>query len=170
MSRSMSPESSREGLPRIFPVPNERHPETRALPVPRTSFVGREREVGLVQALLRRSDVRLVTLTGPGGVGKTRTAIRAVSSAPHSAQFVDLADVQQPALVLPTIAAALGVRPDGRPVLDNLRAVLRDGDYLLVLDNFEQVLPAASALADLLDAVSKREAAGYQQGGARDSW
>ena len=152
MARSMSRESSREGLPSIFPVPIEHHSEPSAMPVPRTSFVGREREVGLVQALLRRSDVRLVTLTGPGGVGKTRTAIRAVSSAPHSAQFVDLADVQQPALVLPAIAAALGVRPDGRPVLDNLGAVLRDDDYLLVLDNFEQVLPAASALADLLDA------------------
>ena len=151
MPRSVSRESSREGLPSIFPVPIEHRPETSAMPVPRTSFVGREREVGLVQALLRRSDVRLVTVTGPGGVGKTRTAIRAVSSAPHSAQFVDLADVQQPALVLPTIAAALGVRPDGRPVLDNLGAVLRDDDYLLVLDNFEQVLPAASALADLLD-------------------
>ena len=152
MPRSVSLESSREGLPSIFPVPLERHPETSAMPVPRTSFVGREREVGLVQALLRRNDVRLVTLTGPGGVGKTRTAILAGSSAPHSTQFVDLADVQQPALVLPTIAAALGVRPDGRPVLDILRAVVRDGDYLLVLDNFEQILPAASTLADLLDA------------------
>ncbi len=151
MARSMSPESLRDRLPSIFPVPIERHFETSAIPAPRTSFVGREREVGLVQAHLRRSDVRLVTLTGPGGVGKTRTAIRAASSAPSSAQFVDLADVQQPALVLPTIAAALGVRPDGRPVLDNLRAALRDDDYLLVLDNFEQILPAASALADLLD-------------------
>jgi predicted ATPase len=152
MSRGVSAESTREGPPTIFPVPNERHAETGGVPVPRTSFVGREREVGLVQALLRRDDVRLVTLTGPGGVGKTRTAIRAASSAPHSARFVDLADVQQPALVLPTIAAALGVRPDGRPVLDYLRAVLRHGDHLLVLDNFEQVLPAASTLADLLDA------------------
>ena len=156
MPRSVSRESSREGLPSLFPVPIEHHAEPTAMPVPRTSFVGREREVGLIQALLRRSDVRLVTVTGPGGVGKTRTTIRAVSSAHDSAQFVDLADVQQPALVLPTIAAALGVRPDGRPdgrpILDNLRAVLRDDDYLLVLDNFEQVLPAASALAALLDA------------------
>src|SRR5215210_7114042 len=152
MSRSVSRESSREGLPSIFPVPLERQAETSAMPVPRTSFIGREREVGLVEALLRRSDVRLVTLTGPGGVGKTRTAIRAASSAPHSTLFVDLADVQQTSLVLPTIAAALGVRPDGRPILDILRAMLRDGDYLLVLDNFEQVLSAASMLADLLDA------------------
>jgi predicted ATPase/DNA-binding CsgD family transcriptional regulator len=154
MPRSATPESSREGLPSLFPVPNERYPEPSALPVPRTSFIGREREVGLVQALVRRSDVRLVTLTGPGGIGKTRIAIRAASSTPHSAQFVDLADVQQPALVLPTIAAALGVRPDGRPVLDHLRAVLRHGDHLLVLDNFEQLLPAASMLADLLDTCS----------------
>src|SRR4051794_1882362 len=157
MPRSVSLESSRGELPSLFPVPNEPHPEPSAQPVPRTSFIGREREVGLVQALLCRDDVRLVTLTGPGGVGKTRIAIRAVSSLTQAAQFVDLADVQQPALVLPTIAAALGIRPDGRPVLDHLlldhvRAVLRDGDYLLVLDNFEQILPAASALADLLDA------------------
>lgn len=154
MPRSMSPESSWEGLPTIFPSPIHYHSETSAMPVPRTSFVGREREVGLVQALLRRSDVRLLTLTGPGGVGKTRTAIRSVAPAPSSALFVDLADVLQPALVLPTIAAALGVRRDGRPVLDHLKSALRDDDYLLVLDNFEQVLSAAPALADLLDACS----------------
>lgn len=152
MPRGAAPETSREARPSIFPVPIERHAEFNAMPAPRTSFVGREREVERVQALLRRSEVRLVTLTGPGGVGKTRTAIRAVSSVSPFAQFVDLADVQQSSLVLPTIAAALGIRPDGRPVLDNLRAVLRDDDYLLVLDNFEQILPAASALADLLDA------------------
>jgi non-specific serine/threonine protein kinase len=132
-------------------MPIERHAEPSAMPAPRTSFIGREREVEFVQTLLGRDDVRLITLTGPGGVGKTRTAIRAVSSAPRAAQFVDLSDVQQPSLVLPTIAAALGSRPDGRPVLDNLRAILRDGDTLLVLDNFEQILPAASALSDLLD-------------------
>jgi hypothetical protein len=73
MPRSVAPESSREGLPSLFPVPNERPFEPSALPVSRTSFVGREREVGLVQALLSRRDVPLVTLTGPGGVGKTRT-------------------------------------------------------------------------------------------------
>ena len=154
MQRSTSPESSRDELFSIVSLPNERHAETNPPPLPRTSFVGREREVGLVQTLLRREDVRLVTLTGPGGVGKTRIALRVVSSALHSAQFVDLADVQEPALVLPAIAAALGVRPDGRLVLDTLRGVLRDGDHLLVLDNFEQILPAASMLVDLLDACS----------------
>jgi predicted ATPase/DNA-binding CsgD family transcriptional regulator/tetratricopeptide (TPR) repeat protein len=152
MLRDVSPESPREGPRSIFPVPHERHVDAGAMPAPRTSFVGRDREVALIQALVRRDDVRLVTLTGPGGVGKTRVAIRAVSGAPHPAQFVDLADVQQPALVLPDVAAALGVRPDGRPALDSLRAALRDDDYLLVLDNFEQVLPAAPVLADLLDA------------------
>ena len=154
MARGMASETAREGAPTLFPVPMQHHAGSGAgaLPAPRTSFVGREREVGRVQSLVRRGDVRLVTLTGPGGVGKTRIAIRAVSSEFQSAQFVDLADVWQPALVLPTIAAALGVRPDGRPVLDSLRAVLRDDDYLLVLDNFEQVLPAAPVLADLLDA------------------
>jgi len=151
MSRSVSPESSREGPPEIIHLALERHSEPRAFPRPRTSFVGREHEIERVQALLRRDDVRLITLTGPGGVGKTRMALRAVSSAHHAAHFVDLADVQQPALVLPTVAAALGVRPDGRSVLDILKVMLRDGQYLLVLDNFEQVLPAASAVADLLD-------------------
>lgn len=152
MQRSVSPESSREGLPSIFPVPIERHVDSSAMPAPRTSFIGREREVGLVQTLLGRSEVRLVTLTGPGGVGKTRVAIRVGSSDPDTVQFVDLADVQQPALVLPTIASALGIRPDGRSVFDILKAMSRHGDYLLVLDNFEQILPAASTLADLLDA------------------
>src|SRR5262245_60584702 len=84
MPRSVSHESLREGSPSIFPVPIERHVDTSPLPAPRTSFVGREREVGLVQALLGRDDVWLVTLTGPGGVGKTRTAIRAASSTPHA--------------------------------------------------------------------------------------
>jgi predicted ATPase/DNA-binding CsgD family transcriptional regulator len=67
---------------------------------------------------------------------------------------VELADVQQPELVLPAIAAALGVNPAGRPVLESLSDALRDDDHLLVLDNFEQILPAALALADLLDACS----------------
>lgn len=152
MRRGVSPEPMRADPPGLFPVQMRHRRHSSEPPVPRTSFVGREREVGVVHALLGRGDVRLVTLTGPGGVGKTRIAIRAISSDPHRAEFIDLADVQQPDLVLPTIAAALGVHPTGSPVLESLRAELRDDDHLLVLDNFEQVLPAASTVAALLDA------------------
>lgn len=136
----------------LLPFPTPRHLDTGALPAPRTSFVGRAREICQVQTLLAREDVRLVTLTGPGGVGKTRVAVQAVATSDHPASFVDLADVRHPALVLPTIAGALNVRTDGRPVLDSLTFALRDSEALLVLDNFEQVLPAAAYLADLLDA------------------
>ena len=140
--------------PLAYIATGDKGPLGKPLPTFLTTFVGREREVGVVANLLCREDIRLVTLTGPGGVGKTRIALRAVSSAPHSARFVDLADVQRSALVLPAIAVALGVRPDGREILDNLRAFLRDGDHLLVLDNFEQLLPASFLLVDLLNACS----------------
>ncbi len=138
----------------ILHHPGDRSLETAPLPAPRTSFIGRDREVELVQTHLGRDDVRIVTLTGPGGVGKTRIAIHAVSTAFPADRFVDLADVQQPALVLPAVAAALGIRPDGRTALDQLASAIRQDACLLALDNFEQVLPAAAALADLLDACS----------------
>ena len=154
MTRGVFPEPSSEGPPGIFPVVLRPRLQTAALPAPRTSFVGREHEIELVLALLRRSDVSIVTLTGPGGVGKTRLAIRVISSNRLSGHFVELADVQLPELVLPAIAVALGVHSAGRSVLESLMDALRDDDHLLVLDNFEQVLPAASALADLLDACS----------------
>lgn len=152
MSDSTAADSSWGVGGTLLPFPSPRHLDAGALPVPRTSFVGRTREISQVQALLARGDVRLVTLTGPGGVGKTRVAIQAVATSDHPAHFVDLADVHHALLVLPTIAAALNVRTDGRPVLDSLTFALRDSDALLVLDNFEQVLPAAELLAELLDA------------------
>ncbi len=151
----MSSESLRDSPISLLHSLSDRPPETTLLPAPRTSFIGREREVELVQTLLRRDDVRIVTLTGPGGVGKTRIAIRAVAQASPAIRFVDLSDVQQPALVLPTIAASLGIRPDGRTALEQFTSVLRQDSYLLTLDNFEQVLPAASSVADLLDACSR---------------
>lgn len=154
MASYLPSETLREDQLGISHSVTDRQLEASSLPAPRTSFVGREREVELVQTLLRRDDVRLVTLTGPGGVGKTRIAIRAVDPIP-AIRFVDLADVTQPALVLPAIAASLGIRPDGRAALDQLRSVLRQDKHLLVLDNFEQVLPAAAALGDLLDACSR---------------
>jgi predicted ATPase len=125
------------------------------LPVPRTSFVGRELEVAAVADLLRQDGARLVTLTGPGGAGKTRVALRVAEEvAPHFAEgvvFVGLAPLADAAQVLSTIARAFGVREAGsRPLRRRLVDVLRDRHLLLLLDNFEHVVEAAPAVAELL--------------------
>jgi non-specific serine/threonine protein kinase len=118
-----------------------------------TSFVGREREVAQVADLL--ATTRLLTLTGPGGVGKTRLAVAAATAVRRDYAdgiwFVDLAPLGDPALVLPTIARAFDVaeRPDQRPAA-RLRAALAGRELLLVLDNCEQVLAAGPEVAALL--------------------
>jgi len=127
----------------------------RRLPVPPTPLLGRERETVEVAALLRQGDVRLLTVMGTGGVGKTRLALevaRAVApSFADGVYFVALAPLRDPTLVLPTIAQALDVRETaGRTLAASLRAALCDRDLLLLLDNVEHVAPAAAALADLL--------------------
>jgi len=124
-------------------------------PVPLTSFVGREREITAITALVRRDGVRLVTLTGPGGVGKTRLALRVVSDLDGTftdgAAFVDLAPITAPDMVAPAIAAALGVwETGGQDVAGRLLDALRDRHLLLVLDNFEQVVEAAPAVTRLI--------------------
>ena len=106
-------------------------------------------------AMVRRGGVRLLTLTGPGGVGKTRLALAAASELhgdfDDGVAFIDLSPVRDPELVLPTIAYSLGVRVTGdRPVTDHLRTFLAERQLLLVLDNFEQLLDAAPSLAALL--------------------
>ncbi len=125
------------------------------LPAPITSFIGREWEVATVATRLRAPEVRLVTLTGAGGIGKTRLAIQ-IAGALHDAfpqgiWFVNLAPINDPDLVIPTIAQAFGVRAQhGPPTVDTLRAALREQQLLLVLDNFEQVVASAPAVAALL--------------------
>ena len=122
-----------------------------------TSFVGRRRELREIRALLHRDDVRLVTLTGPGGSGKTRLAVEATDGLgdgfPDGVVLVDLAPISDPGLVAAAIAARLGVgeRPGQEPA-EALVGFLRDRRALLVLDNFEQLLAAAHLLAELLGA------------------
>ena len=117
------------------------------LPAPLTPLIGREREVAAVCALLSRPEVRLVTLIGTGGVGKTRLALGVAAASRDFADgicFVALAALTDPGLVASTIAQALGVREQGsRPLLDRLKDHLRDRQLLLLLDNFEQVVSSA---------------------------
>jgi len=117
------------------------------LPGDVTSLVGRDEEIRLVGEALAAS--RIVTLTGPGGSGKTRLALgaaRAVADRhPHGTWFVDLAALRDPALIEAAIAAAIGIRESAdRPIAEELRARLRDQTALLVLDNLEQLLPSAA--------------------------
>lgn len=125
------------------------------LPAALTALVGRERELGTVVGLLSDDDVRLVTLTGPGGIGKSRLSIEAANAVrdefPGGVVFVDLAPVTDPALVPAAIAEALGIRDIGDGTLDEkLRMAVRERRILLLLDNVEQVIDAAPGIRTLL--------------------
>jgi len=147
-------------LPVDFPPLKTLDMRPNNLPVQPTPFMGREKEVAMLCDLLRRPEIRLLTLTGPGGVGKTRLALQV--AAELSELFLDgifvvpLAPVDDPEQVMPTIAQTLSIGEVGdQPLLTLVKSVLKHKQLLLLLDNFEQVADAAFQIADLLSACPK---------------
>ena len=146
------------GLPVEFPALRSLDARANNLPIQLTSFVGRQAEIAAVGELLDHA--RLVTLTGPGGAGKTRLALQVAAERlmQHSdgVFFVELAPITETAMVPSAIAVTLHLREaTDRPVLDTVTDALRDRDMLLVLDNFEQLQDAAPAVATILAAAPK---------------
>ncbi len=127
-----------------------------AAPVPATPLVGRDDDVAAVCGLVRAEGVRLVTLTGPGGVGKSRLAVevaqRLGAGFADGVRFVELGSVRAAGLVLAAIAAALGLSTSGGALITDLKSYLRARRLVLVLDNFEQLMGAAPVVAELLGA------------------
>ena len=145
-----------EGLPSNFPPPKSLDARPNNLPVQLTRFIGRQGQIAEIKRRLLNG-ARLLTLTGPGGTGKTRLAIEVAGETlpafEDGAWFVDLAAVEDPTLVISAIAETLGVTAEvGRSLQDALGSSLRDKAMLVVLDNFEQVVDAGAAIERLLQA------------------
>jgi predicted ATPase/class 3 adenylate cyclase/Tfp pilus assembly protein PilF len=143
------------GLPVDYPPLKTLDCRPNNLPARQSSLIGREDEMVAAQRLLLKDNAGLLTLTGPGGVGKTRLALQLAAEVIEEFQdgtyLVDLTPVQDRALVPSAIAQALGVREVARqPIIESLREHLRDKQMLLVLDNFEHVVQAAGLVAQLL--------------------
>jgi predicted ATPase len=138
-------------------APNTEHAHTNNLPLQPTPLLGREKEIAAVCALLRQPEVRLVTLTGLGGVGKTRLGLEVATNLldvlAGKVSFISLASIRNPDLVIPALAQQLGLKETGeQPLLEQLKTLLQDTSMLFVLDNFEQVVMAALKLSELLTA------------------
>ena len=150
--------------PDDFDLPDRRAQSARAarkrhdLPLPRTSFIGREQHVAEAAGLLLRPDVRLLTMTGPGGAGKTRLAVAVATAIADKftagTQFVGLASITHPDLVATALAEALDIQQVANRTVPQLIGdqLQNSGPFLLLLDNFEQVLAAAKVVADILEA------------------
>jgi predicted ATPase/DNA-binding winged helix-turn-helix (wHTH) protein len=138
------------------PPPGEMRIRTRSLPVPSTSLIGRERELAHCCELLRDERVRLLTLTGAGGIGKTRLGIGIATQVESEFRdgvfFIPLARLTDPDLVAGAIAQVLGVTETNEPMELRLRQFVSSRELLLLIDNFEQLLPAAPLLGELLEA------------------
>jgi excisionase family DNA binding protein len=152
---AVEPPLPTSAAPPLLALPLKEQGLLTRLPASHSPFVGREREIEAVADHLCRDDIRLVTLTGPGGVGKTRLALRVAEEVTDrfaaSVAFVSLASVPRPDLVLPAVARSLAVRESSNhPLVASLAAALRDRHLLLVLDNLEHLLDAAHDLAELL--------------------
>jgi predicted ATPase len=129
-----------------------------SVPVPATPLLGREQEIAAVEDLVVGEGVRLVTLTGPGGVGKSRLMVEAARQLgpgfADGARFLELASVTAADLVAPAIATGLGLNTSAGQLITDLQSYLRPRRLLLALDNFEQVISAAPLLAELLEAAA----------------
>ena len=144
-----------EGLAVEFPPVKTLENRPTNLPPQPNTFIGRAVEIDRAQALLSREDERLLTLTGPGGTGKTRLALQVAADViewfANGVFFVSLAPVRDPALVVLTIARTLALREQsGESIDETLSEYLRDKEMLLVLDNFEHLVAAAPSVAELL--------------------
>ncbi|MBA3412882.1 MAG: tetratricopeptide repeat protein [Actinobacteria bacterium] len=143
------------GLENDFPALKTLEARPTNLPIQPTSLIGREQQVAEVVALVRREDIRLATLTGTGGSGKTRLSLQVaaelVADFEDGVFFVDLAAITDPHLIIPTVGQTLSVREKpGQSLFETLKDYLRDKHLLLVLDNFEQLLDAGPAVSALL--------------------
>lgn len=158
-ARNLSQDFLAESQPQPESSPGRLHPEeiVYSPPAPLTTLIGREREMQSGVALLRRANVRLMTLVGPPGAGKTRLSL-ALGAAlqgdlAQGVCFIPLAPITEPELVLSAIAQALGLREvGGKPLAQSLHEFLRTRHLLLILDNFEQVVEAAPLISQILAA------------------